>query len=201
MSRRRSPVRAALAALALAGAGCGAGAGATGARSATLLDLEGRSVDPLRELGQATSVFLFTRTDCPISNRYAPEVRQLHERFGPRGVAFRLVYVDPDQPAAEIRRHVEEFGYEIEALRDPEHRLVALVGARVTPEAAVFASRGAAPELVYLGRIDDWYADFGKSRREPSTHDLEAALEAVLAGRPVPVARTRAVGCFIADLS
>jgi len=201
MSRRRCPVRAALAALALAGAGCGTGPGATGARTATLLDLEGHGVDPLAELGHEPLVFLFTRTDCPISNRYAPEVRRLHERFAPRGVAFRLVYVDPDQPAAEIQRHVAEFGYGIEALRDPEHRLVALVGAKVTPEAAVFAPGGDAPELVYLGRIDDWYEDFGKSRREPSTHDLEAALEAVLAGRPAPHARTRAVGCFIADLS
>ena len=189
-----------LAALALAGAGCG-GPGEQASGATALLTLEGRSVDPLRELAGGIGVFLFTRTDCPISNRYAPEVRRLYERFAGRGVSFRLVYVDPDQDAAEIREHLAEFGYPMPALRDPGHALVALAGARVTPEAAVFAPRGAAPELVYRGRIDDWYVSFGKSRRQPSSRDLEDALEAILAGEPVPRARTRAVGCFIADLS
>jgi hypothetical protein len=67
----------------------------------------------------------------------------------------------------------------------------------VTPEAAVYTPDH---RLVYRGRIDDWYVDFGKPRAAPTTHDLEDALEAVLGGRPVADARTTAVGCFIGDL-
>lgn len=197
MRRCHLSLRAVLATLSLAGAGCAGGGGPAAPR---LLTLEGRAVDPLAELGDGVGVFLFTRTDCPISNRYAPEVRRLHERFAGRGVSFRLVYVDPSQGPGEIRSHLDEYGYPMPALRDPGHALVALTGVRVTPEVAVFASRGRARELVYRGRIDDWYVDFGK-RREPSSHDLEAALDSVLAGKPAPRARTRAVGCFIADLS
>lgn len=198
MHRRHLRLGAALAALSLAGPGC---AGTGGARPPRLLTLDGRAVDPFAHLGGGVAVFLFTRTDCPISNRYAPEVRRLHERFADRGVSFGLVYVDPSQEPDEIRRHVDEYGYPMPALRDPDHALVALTGARVTPEVAVFASRGRrGRELVYRGRIDDWYVGFGE-RREPSSHDLEAALESLLAGEPVARARTRAVGCFIADLS
>jgi hypothetical protein len=51
----------------------------------TLTDLTGNTVQPISE---QTSVFLFTRTDCPISNRYAPEVRRIHDRFAPKGTAF-----------------------------------------------------------------------------------------------------------------
>jgi hypothetical protein len=40
-------------------------------------------------------VLVFVRTDCPISNRYAPELRRLQDRFAPRGMAFWLVYPDP----------------------------------------------------------------------------------------------------------
>ena len=76
--------------------------------------------------------------------------------------------------------------------------LVRRAGATITPEAAVF---GAAPEPLYLGRIDDRYVDFGKARPEATRHDLEQALDAVLDGRPVPEPRTEAIGCFIADLS
>src|SRR5258705_11944192 len=42
-------------------------------------------------------VCLFTRTDCPVSNSYAPEVRRIYEKFSPRGGGFYLVYPDPDE--------------------------------------------------------------------------------------------------------
>src|SRR5213078_2580415 len=40
-------------------------------------------------------VCLFTRTDCPVSNSYAPPVRRMYEKFSPLGVGFYLVYPDP----------------------------------------------------------------------------------------------------------
>jgi hypothetical protein len=54
--------------------------------------------------------------------------------------------------------------------------------------------------LVYLGRIDNRYVGFGKRREQVTAHDLRDALEAVLAGRPVPRRRTEAVGCDIPDI-
>ena len=77
---------------------------------------------------------------------------------------------------------------------DPQNQLAVRTGARTTPEAVVI---GADEMFVYRGRIDDLYADFGKRRPEPSTHDLRRALEAFLAGKTVPAAGGPAVGCFI----
>jgi hypothetical protein len=57
-----------------------------------------------------------------------------------------------------------------------------------------------APRLVYHGRIDDRFVDFGQTRRAPTTHDLEQVLDAVLAGKPAPEAAAPAVGCYIADM-
>lgn len=166
--------------------------------SVTLLDLDGATVHPLRAPATRFVLFLFTRTDCPISNRYAPEVRRLEERFEPLGVEFVLVYPDAEQPAAAIREHLASFEYSCRALRDPRHELVRLAGATVTPEAALFDRNGA---LLYLGRIDDQFPDFGKQRLQAGSRDLENALVAVTTNEPVPVPRTEAVGCFIADLS
>jgi len=70
------------------------------------------------------AVFLFARTDCPVSNRYAPAIRRLYELFHPRGVEFYLIYVNPGEDADSIRRHVHDYGYPFEALRDPEHQFV-----------------------------------------------------------------------------
>jgi hypothetical protein len=160
---------------------------------AGVLDLEGRAASPLAIKASAT-VLLFVRIDCPISNRYAPEVHRLHDEFAPRGVTFWLVYPDEDEPVPAIRRHIEEYGYRFDALRDTKHELVKRTGATVTPEVAVFDASG---RQVYRGRIDDRYVDFGKTRPEPTVRDLRDALTAVLEGRTVEVATTKAVGCFI----
>jgi AhpC/TSA family len=117
-----------------------------------LLDLDGQPFDLWRGGQDKITVVVFTRSDCPISNRYAPEIRQLYESFHPRGVEFYLVYVDPHEAPDAIRTHLQEYQYPCIALRDPEHTLVAATGATVTPEAAVFA---ADHKLAYHGRIDD----------------------------------------------
>jgi peroxiredoxin len=184
-------------AVAMLWAGGMALAGQNPAGKLTLLDLSGRHVNPLRATHAKATVFVFTRSDCPISNRYAPEVRRLYKKFAPRGVTFWLVYPDPNEALGMIRQHLKEYQYPFGALRDPTHALVTLTGAKVTPEAAVFVHDG---KMVYHGRIDDLYVDFGRTRRAPTARDLEQALEAVLEGKPVKEASTPAVGCFISDL-
>ena len=54
--------------------------------------------------------------------------------------------------------------------------------------------------VLYRGRIDDRYIEFGKDRPEPTVRDLERALDAIIAGKPVPVRETRAIGCILSDL-
>ena len=161
-----------------------------------VLDLTGREVDPLDQPGARAIVLVFTRTDCPIANRYAPEIQRLHRALAPKGVAFRLVYLDAGEGVEAIRTHLREYGYDIPALRDPRHVLISLTGARATPEAAVFT-----PErrMVYRGRIDDRYVAFNRVRSAPTRHDLRDVLTGLLAGTPVRPRTTDAVGCFIAD--
>lgn len=142
-------------------------------------------------------VCLFTRTDCPVSNSYAPEVGRLHGKFASRAVTFFLVYPDADESAEAIAKHLKEFAYPFPGLRDPRHELVKKSGVKITPEAAVFDAKG---NLLYRGRIDDRYVDFGKQRAAPTVRDLDQALEAILAGKPAPPAAGPAIGCFIADV-
>ena len=161
-----------------------------------LADLDGKRLDIIpRE--HAATVFLFARTDCPISNRYAPTVRALEEEFSSRDVAFYMVYVNPKQSPGKIKAHQEAYRYPCLAVRDDTHQLVQQVGVRVTPEAAVLDRSG---RVAYRGRIDDRFVDFGKTRQAPTRNDLQIAIQEVLAGRDVQVPATKAIGCFIADL-
>lgn len=162
----------------------------------SLLDLEDRGVDSFATPDAKALVFLFISTDCPISNRYAPEYRRLQERFAARGVKLWLVYPNADETSDAIRRHLKEYALPLAALRDPRHALVKRAQAQVTPEAAVFLPDG---KLVYHGRIDDRFPSLGKERSEPTRRDLTDVLDALLEGRPVPFTTTPAVGCRIAD--
>lgn len=156
---------------------------------------------PFDDASARAVVLIFTRTDCPISNRYAPEVKRIYDAYASKGARFFLVYPDRDETSDAIEKHRSEFGYPMPALQDPSHQWVARGQAKVTPEAAVFVHpAGKEWTLVYHGRIDDRYIDFGKSRRQANVHDLQNALEAALAGQKVTPAETKAIGCFIADL-
>ncbi len=119
---------------------------------------------------------------------------RLCKEYTPKKVAFCLVYADADIGRDEAGKHAKEFGYTCPAILDPQMKLAQQVGATIKPEAAVLSPKG---ELLYRGRIDDLYIDFGKKRLKPTTHDLNAAIDAVLAGQAVPVALTKALGCYI----
>ena len=175
-------------------AGCGGGAPTTSGtddptRVADLQELLGRT-------GEAPVVLLFTAVDCPISNTFAPEAERIHREYAEKGVAFYLVYWDPDSEDEAIREHLASYGYTMPYLVDDRRVLIEHTGATVTPEAVVLSAEG---EVLYRGRIDDTYVDFGKQRAAPTRRDLRLALDAILDGQKPEVDRTRAVGCYIAD--
>jgi hypothetical protein len=146
--------------------------------------------------GDKAQVLLFIRSDCPISNRYAPELQRLYKRYSPSGIGFLLVYPEAGLTVTAMNQHGHDYGYSIPAVLDPDHRYVARAKAHVTPEAAVFVK----DRLVYLGRIDDWYADIGKARVQPEHRDLDQELSAILADKIPPFHETKAVGCVIENL-
>ena len=141
------------------------------------------------------TVYVFTTTDCPISNRYAPEIQRLAAKFDGQA-KFVLVYPVPADSPELIRDHTRKFAYSLDTLRDTGQKLVKQTGVTVTPEVAVM--RGST--VLYRGRIDDRYLAFGKDRPAPTKRDLEDALTAITAGKTVAVRETQAIGCFLTDL-
>ena len=123
-------------------------------------DLDGRPVSPL---GRARPpCWSSPTTDCPISNRYAPEIQRLAGALRGAGVRFwaRLPRCrrDTGRRDPRARRGVR--------LRDCRRRDAgrsssSSTGVTVTPEVAVIDAPGGA---LYRGRIDDRYVDFGVDR-------------------------------------
>src|SRR5262249_53760300 len=137
----------------------------------------------------------FLSTDCPISNRYLPEIKRTCDEYISRGVRCFAVY--PDGKDADVIRHRQEYAVPITIplIVDSNRDIVQAVAAKVTPEATIYSSGG----RLYRGRIDDLYNDVGRSRRAPTRHDVRLALDAALGGKPIVPAETEAIGCTILE--
>jgi hypothetical protein len=162
----------------------------------TVTDLDGHTVDPLAADADRVVVLVFVRQDCPVSSRYAPAIQRISRQYADRA-SFWLIFPDQSESPQAIRKYLQEYGYRLPALRDPGNALVKLGRVQITPEVAVFNH---SRQLVYDGRIDDWFVDLGRARPAPTTHELDDAIRAALAGKPVAKSEVRGVGCYISDL-
>jgi len=145
---------------------------------------------------------VFECNHCPVSQLYESRIEKLYHEYKNKGVAF--VAINPNNPKS-IR--LNELGYtdvtdsldemkirtafrriEWPYLYDGETQGVSIkFGVVATPHIYLFDQ---ARKLQYQGRIDD-------NQREElvKTEDARNALEAMLAGKPVPVTDTNAFGC------
>jgi hypothetical protein len=168
--------------------------------STLAVDLDGRPVTQLASPGSRAVVLFFAASDCPVSNRYIPEMQRLTRQFEPSAVRVWFVYPNPADSAKVVRAHDQEFSITARTALDNKQSLTQMAHATTTPEAAVFVPRGEGLREVYRGRIDDRYLSLGTERPQATRHDLEDAIRAVLAGKPVPQPGGPPVGCSIVTL-
>jgi peroxiredoxin len=133
---------------------------------------------------------IFVATKCPVSNAYNDRMAALGKEYAAKGIAVVGINSNKTEPAAEVKEHAEKHGFTFPVLKDDGNKIADAYGATRTPEVFVVDPKG---NLLYHGRIDESQDD-PKSVKSP---DLRNALEAVLSGKPVPKAETKAFGCTI----
>ena len=161
------------------------------------IDVQGHEVEQLAPAGTRVVVLIFAATDCPISNRYVPEIARLDRELTARGVAFWWVFPNPGDTLAAVQKHTHDFSITTPTLVDSGQALTRMAHAAVTPEAAVFDVKDGKLNEIYHGRIDDRYIAFGQERPQAIRHDLEEAIQAALAGLPIPQSHGGPIGCSI----
>ena len=151
---------------------------------------------------------IFTCNTCPESQLYEGRIRKLHEDYRTKGVAVvainpnkpealqlaDLAYTDVGDSLADMKARAAHRQIEYPYLSDGDSQAVARqFGVVMTPHIFVFDR---ARKLQYEGRLDSHpHEDRVKS------HDARNAIDALLAGRSVPAARTRVVGCPVKGLA
>jgi peroxiredoxin len=150
-------------------------------------------------------VVVFTCNHCPTAQAYEDRIKKLAADYKSKGVA--LVAISPNDPKAvrldelgytdmsdsfeEMKIRAKEKAYNFPYLYDGETQQISLAyGAVATPHIFIFDK---ARKLQYTGRIDD----SEKPGSTPQNDDARNALEAMVAGKPVPVAKTKTFGCSV----
>ena len=152
-------------------------------------DATGRRVDLQSFAGSKAVVLMFIATRCPVSNAYNQRMATLAQDFGAKGVTFVGLNANREESAGEIVDHARQHGLTFPILKDVNNVQADRFDAQVTPEVFVYDSGWT---LRDHGRIDDNRA--GTDIKSP---DLRNVLEALLAGRDLPVKETKAFGCTI----
>ncbi len=133
---------------------------------------------------------IFVATKCPVSNAYNGRMAALGREYAAKGIAVVGINSNKTEPAAEVAAHAREHGFGFPVVKDDGNKVADAYGATKTPEVYVVSPKGT---LLYHGRIDESQDD----PEHVKSPDLRNALEAILAGKPVPAPVTKAFGCTI----
>jgi peroxiredoxin len=159
----------------------------------TLPDCHGRPHALSEWADSKAVVIVFLGTDCPLCKLYGPRLAELAEEFGPRGVAFVGIDANDQDGLADIAAYTGRHSISFPILKDVGGAVAGRMGARRTPEAFVLDE---ARIIRYWGRIDDQYG-IGVQRAGAARRHVAAALDDLLAGRPVSRPSIHPVGCRI----
>jgi peroxiredoxin len=140
--------------------------------------------------GQNATVIMFIATKCPYSNAYNDRMREMAEAYRAKGVLFVGINSNKTEPAEEAREHAKTNRHTFPIMKDPDNKVADMYDAKRTPEIFVVDKQG---KVVYHGRIDENYED----PKGVTSPDLKNALDALLTGKPIVRAETKAFGCTI----
>ncbi|MFZ6012842.1 MAG: thioredoxin family protein [Bacteroidota bacterium] len=143
-------------------------------------------------------IVIFDCNTCPYSKAYNQRIIALNKKLTP--VGFPVVTINSNDPEVspgdsfdDMVYRAKQSKYDFPYLIDETQSVARAFGATNTPHVFLLKKEGNDFKVAYIGAIDD-------SARNPSSVSkkyVEEAVEAIVAGKPVPVTKTKAIGCGI----
>lgn len=159
----------------------------------SLKDYRGREYKLAEFEKQPVVVVAFLGIECPLAKQYSVRLQELSKQFADQGVTFLGIDANSQDAPTEIAAFVRRHGVEFPFLIDAGCKVSELLGATRTPEVFVLDQNRM---VRYRGRIDDQF-QIGVVRDKAEHQELRDAINSVLAGKPVAVESTQAIGCLI----
>ena len=143
-------------------------------------------------------IIIFDCNTCPMSRAYNSRIIALNKKFAAQGFPVILVNPNsaemiPEESFAEMKSHAKEHGYDFPYLYDESQDVVRKFNPTNTPHTFVLHKTTNGLKVAYIGAIDNNSRDGSKADK----HFVEEAVNELLAGKPVTITKTRAIGCSV----
>ena len=160
-----------------------------------LIDISGNYLSLNEARDKNGLLVIFSCNTCPWVLRWEDRYVSLAKQYTPKGIGVIAVNsnennFDSVDNLDEMRKHAKENNYNFPYVQDFGSRLAREFGATRTPHIFLFNGDNS---LVYRGAIDD----NAKDARKVDEPFLANAIDAMLVGKPIAVASTKALGCGI----
>jgi len=162
----------------------------------SLPNIDGRVVDLAEAAGPKGTVVMFICNHCPFVKHVADQLAALGRDVMPRGIGIVAissndVSTHPADSPEQMVHEAEDRGYAFPYLYDESQSVAQAYHAACTPDFFLFDG---ARKLVYRGQLD---ASRPGNDIPVTGVDFRAAIDAVLAGRPVAGEQRPSLGCNI----
>jgi peroxiredoxin len=165
------------------------------ATTVKMQNVDGRMLSIADVKGAKGTLVVFTCNHCPWAKAWEQRIVDLGNAYLEKGVG--VIAINPNDPnvyeddgAANMQARAKEKNMKFPYVVDATSGVARAYGATKTPEIFLF---DATDKLVYYGAVDD-NAEEPSGVKKPYLKD---ALDAVVIGKPVVVASTKAMGCSI----
>lgn len=139
-------------------------------------------------------VLIFTSNNCAFDEHYRERILHMAGHYAQQ-VPFLLInsYTEADESVENMKALNAELGLNVPYLADKNQAVMNMFDARKSPECVVLKPASDKFTIVYRGAIDD----SPQMEEAVRNHWLRDAIEAVLAGKAIPVKEQRPAGCSI----
>jgi peroxiredoxin len=158
--------------------------------------VDGNTVSPESFADAPALLVMFICNHCPYVKHVKDEIGRVAREYQPRGVGIVAINANdvkayPEDAPENMKRLTKQEGWNFPFLFDETQEVARAFHAACTPDFFLFDGER---KLVYRGQVDD----SRPGNDVPVTgRDLRAALDAVLAGKPVPEDQRPSIGCNI----
>lgn len=168
----------------------------TEAPNFSLPDFDGKTVSRDEFRGSQGLLVIFMCNHCPYVKHVAPELARLADEYMKKGIAVvgissNDIATYPEDAPDKMKQEAAAQGYHFPYLVDESQAVARAYRAACTPDFFLFDSH---MKLVYRGQLDDTRP---KQDTPPNGRDLRSALDALLAGKPIPEPHKPSIGCNI----
>lgn len=163
-----------------------------------LKNVDGKMVSLSNYKTAKGAIVIFDCNTCPYSKKYNERIIDLNKKYSSQG--YPVITINSNDPSQSEGDSFEEMvdlakrkGYDFPYLVDENQAVAKSFGATNTPHAFVLKRENDVFKVAYIGAIDDSPSNAANATKKY----VENAVDALLANKPVPATKTKAIGCGI----